>query len=111
MQSGQDPRSKLERTPSAGAASALRGRQGGVERLAGTHDRVHLLRVGEIVATDVGGLALDVRHFSDNGLLVLGENFRQRREALLQEFVRSEEHTSELQSLMRSSYAVFCLKK
>src|SRR3546814_2583647 len=24
---------------------------------------------------------------------------------------RSEEHTSELQSLMRSSYAVFCLKK
>src|SRR3546814_7053665 len=26
-------------------------------------------------------------------------------------FVRSEEHTSELQSLMRISYAVFCLKK
>src|SRR3546814_10582424 len=24
--------------------------------------------------------------------------------------IRSEEHTSELQSLMRSSYAVFCLK-
>src|SRR3546814_19767288 len=27
------------------------------------------------------------------------------------ELVRSEEHTSELQSLMRISYAVFCLKK
>src|SRR3546814_2261616 len=27
------------------------------------------------------------------------------------ETVRSEEHTSELQSLMRISYAVFCLKK
>src|SRR3546814_1951621 len=27
------------------------------------------------------------------------------------ENLRSEEHTSELQSLMRSSYAVFCLKK
>src|SRR3546814_6212610 len=27
------------------------------------------------------------------------------------ELVRSEEHTSELQSLMRNSYAVFCLKK
>src|SRR3546814_1683084 len=27
------------------------------------------------------------------------------------EQVRSEEHTSELQSLMRISYAVFCLKK
>src|SRR3546814_1907758 len=28
-----------------------------------------------------------------------------------QEVVRSEEHTSELQSLMRISYAVFCLKQ
>src|SRR3546814_10260982 len=27
------------------------------------------------------------------------------------EIQRSEEHTSELQSLMRNSYAVFCLKK
>src|SRR3546814_2512213 len=27
------------------------------------------------------------------------------------QIVRSEEHTSELQSLMRISYAVFCLKK
>src|SRR3546814_10696115 len=27
------------------------------------------------------------------------------------EWMRSEEHTSELQSLMRISYAVFCLKK
>src|SRR3546814_3215065 len=27
------------------------------------------------------------------------------------EIDRSEEHTSELQSLMRTSYAVFCLKK
>src|SRR3546814_1906362 len=29
----------------------------------------------------------------------------------IQHAVRSEEHTSELQSLMRISYAVFCLKK
>src|SRR3546814_1105534 len=29
----------------------------------------------------------------------------------LQRLIRSEEHTSELQSLMRISYAVFCLKK
>src|SRR3546814_5672316 len=29
----------------------------------------------------------------------------------LQDIVRSEEHTSVLQSLMRISYAVFCLKK
>src|SRR3546814_4796374 len=30
---------------------------------------------------------------------------------LINERIRSEEHTSELQSLMRISYAVFCLKK
>src|SRR3546814_9689791 len=35
----------------------------------------------------------------------------QIRSYVLQPYQRSEEHTSELQSLMRSSYAVFCLKK
>src|SRR3546814_11410397 len=48
-----------------------------------------------------GFLALDGEylgaHFGKNGCLVSG--------------TRSEEHTSELQSLMRISYAVFCLKK
>src|SRR3546814_3696782 len=38
-----------------------------------------------------------------HSLRVEGTNYSQRR--------RSEEHTSELQSLMRISYAVFCLKK
>src|SRR3546814_5706635 len=38
----------------------------------------------------------------------LGFALGRRREAPL---FRSEEHTSELQSLMRISYAVFCLKK
>src|SRR3546814_2372687 len=32
-------------------------------------------------------------------------------ESVLLGAVRSEEHTSELQSLMRNSYAVFCLNK
>src|SRR3546814_10015766 len=32
-------------------------------------------------------------------------------EQAMYHFLRSEEHTSELQSLMRISYAVFCLKK
>src|SRR3546814_8439324 len=36
---------------------------------------------------------------------------RPRRPAPGAEEIRSEEHTSELQSLMRNSYAVFCLKK
>src|SRR3546814_5981258 len=34
-----------------------------------------------------------------------------REQYLYKQQVRSEEHTSELQSLMRISYAVFCLKK
>src|SRR3546814_6626255 len=34
-----------------------------------------------------------------------------KRTAILSARCRSEEHTSELQSLMRISYAVFCLKK
>src|SRR3546814_3728287 len=33
------------------------------------------------------------------------------RENVHKRYLRSEEHTSELQSLMRISYAVFCLKK
>src|SRR3546814_10593164 len=39
-----------------------------------------------------------------------GLEIRSRPSALLRG-IRSEEHTSELQSLMRISYAVFCLKK
>src|SRR3546814_8592572 len=32
-------------------------------------------------------------------------------QTIASDMLRSEEHTSELQSLMRNSYAVFCLKK
>src|SRR3546814_4776769 len=44
-------------------------------------------------------LGVDVARFSATLAILTGSN------------VRSEEHTSELQSLMRISYAVFCLKK
>src|SRR3546814_16445089 len=50
-----------------------------------------------------GMAALDVLRAIAEALIDL------HREAL--RFDRSEEHTSELQSLMRISYAVFCLKK
>src|SRR3546814_1759570 len=57
-------------------------------------------------------------HRSDSGRFgkgegaIMGEVVRGRRRAFGQrQAVRSEEHTSELQSLMRISYAVFCLKK
>src|SRR3546814_4683368 len=51
------------------------------------------------------------RHASQQG----GERFRRRQRdgagIRRGQRERSEEHTSELQSLMRISYAVFCLKK
>src|SRR3546814_2062295 len=49
------------------------------------------------------------------GISTFAAFFIARRQAaratLVDGWVRSEEHTSELQSLMRISYAVFCLKK
>src|SRR3546814_5186175 len=50
----------------------------------------------------------DTLELPDEDLLHLRMKVRLR---LLYEDERSEEHTSELQSLMRISYAVFCLKK
>src|SRR3546814_3925330 len=44
-------------------------------------------------------------------LIKTSANPNEARERMLARTWRSEEHTSELQSLMRISYAVFCLKK
>src|SRR3546814_5195220 len=41
----------------------------------------------------------------------LFDRLSRRRDSRSNKGARSEEHTSELQSLMRISYAVFCLKK
>src|SRR3546814_7811572 len=42
---------------------------------------------------------------------ILVNNAGITRDGTFHKMTRSEEHTSELQSLMRTSYAVFCLKK
>src|SRR3546814_5542550 len=47
----------------------------------------------------------------DTMLLKTADTFEQETGQALDRMLRSEEHTSELQSLMRISYAVFCLKK
>src|SRR3546814_990689 len=47
----------------------------------------------------------------DNGLSPMFISMNAGKRSLTLDLKRSEEHTSELQSLMRISYAVFCLKK
>src|SRR3546814_10517967 len=49
----------------------------------------------------------------NDACIVLAEGLAGSEEAFAEQMTeaRSEEHTSELQSLMRISYAVFCLKK
>src|SRR3546814_3321982 len=52
------------------------------------------------------------RHFSSNGqTMSTSKNRVDLAVGVFLLLARSEEHTSELQSLMRISYAVFCLKK
>src|SRR3546814_9733221 len=48
---------------------------------------------------------------SKSGSKTFSRHCSERFDAVADPTVRSEEHTSELQSLMRISYAVFCLKK
>src|SRR3546814_3867098 len=82
---GRRPRDRFERVQPAGGP----GRHGGGARRAGA-GVVRTLRAA-------GGAGVRADAVSDAARRPAGE--------------RSEEHTSELQSLMRISYAVFCLKK
>src|SRR3546814_5710930 len=72
---------------------------------------------GTIHATTRGGPAgstntLVYKVFNDGFIgLDLGGSAAQSVVLMVIVVARSEEHTSELQSLMRISYAVFCLKK
>src|SRR3546814_7531279 len=58
----------------------------------------------------VGAAEAAARWRADVDHELRGVGVRKQRQAH-QRHQRSEEHTSELQSLMRISYAVFCLKK
>src|SRR3546814_10029127 len=57
----------------------------------------------------LSGPARSDRELVDPAILEVNDNGGRLR--LVPDECRSEEHTSELQSLMRTSYAVFCLKK
>src|SRR3546814_2537977 len=85
-------------------------------------DALHRIRAGELLVEVARGEAL-VQVGNAGGLLAAVDLLRRgdvgvrgvrvvRLDAGVQVIPeRSEEHTSELQSLMRISYAVFCLKK
>src|SRR3546814_4486933 len=77
------------------------------------------LEVLDVVAGLDGGFALETQNFDwgSDRYRRSGRMMPEDGVATLRGFdaiyfgARSEEHTSELQSLMRNSYAVFCLKK
>src|SRR3546814_5155122 len=66
---------------------------------------------GEIAEQPLIGHGRAVRPRLDAGVALVDGADLQGRHADMEHPERSEEHTSELQSLMRISYAVFCLKK
>src|SRR3546814_4379696 len=89
------------------------------------HCDVSVLRVEALPYIGNDADAFDLRRYAARATTVAGADGRQHllvrgRSAvrldviggtLLDGPARSEEHTSELQSLMRISYAVFCLKQ
>src|SRR3546814_9493625 len=94
----------------------MRGPRG--RRLPGAEDAVAGVAQSRHDVALVVQLLVDRRREDGNvrvGAAQLGDAFRRRHQAdeadLARAVPRSEEHTSELQSLMRISYAVFCLKK
>src|SRR3546814_9478384 len=69
------------------------------------------------MADEVHGHVFDDGHVlgpvpgAQTGEVVVEDDVEHPVQPVLDAPMRSEEHTSELQSLMRISYAVFCLKK
>src|SRR3546814_6825708 len=110
----QLPRAIRDGAPDAGGGRVIINRIGGRDE-------------GELAPAELDELTYLLESGSDRiGMLDFQASAtdyvpRQRQNATLAELmesaerveqgVRSEEHTSELQSLMRISYAVFCLKK
>src|SRR3546814_5214734 len=75
-----------------------------------------ILRRQQMDGEEASRLLLDLQmirgDLTDSRLIQLARHYGMLTpEQATRDAVRSEEHTSELQSLMRTSYAVFCLKK
>src|SRR3546814_6037971 len=86
-----------------------------VDSYAGLREAVEQVRVGQVQVKDEAARLVNALRSSPKARGRWGE--QSLRNVLEQAGLsphadfRSEEHTSELQSLMRISYAVFCLKK
>src|SRR3546814_5217671 len=99
------PYTTLVRSQRRGDVAAARAPLVAVEAVA------QRLQLGAELPVHIGGEA------RPRGIIMFGGAMQRDRAHLRRilgdagEPVRSEEHTSELQSLMRISYAVFCLKK
>src|SRR3546814_7989664 len=112
------PYTTLFRSP---VAAQERPVDGGDARMLGRGDE--RIQAGDIVAIDVDdflNLGIEIRVLQcedqariDDVRAVEFDAVHARASGIARLGIgdRSEEHTSELQSLMRSSYAVFCLKK
>src|SRR3546814_8049815 len=71
-------------------------------------------KVADIKLADWGRREIAIAETEMPGLMAIREEYgpsQPLKGARIAGCLRSEEHTSELQSLMRISYAVFCLKK
>src|SRR3546814_2183712 len=100
------------------ATEALRGRVGDIDQynVKGTTNvnfDTGKAVLSEQAKADLCSAASQAEAMDNALLLVVGYTDSTGSQELNQELSekRSEEHTSELQSLMRISYAVFCLKK
>src|SRR3546814_3631205 len=111
-----------------GRDAILSGPAGGIVGMVGSAAPLSKTR---LIGFDMGGTSTDVSHYAgrferDNETIVAGTRIRAPMLRIhtvaagggsicrwdgARLLVRSEEHTSELQSLMRISYAVFCLTK
>src|SRR3546814_1672206 len=85
-------------------------RDRGCQSLADDPVRAVEVRLPAGLCTSTVGSDIEVQHLRRNigPVMAIALSVEQSR---IGQRVRSEEHTSELQSLMRISYAVFCLNK
>src|SRR3546814_4789131 len=106
--------------------------RGGKTLLVDIGEAAHHAAIGDAQQVKIGGIApegVEQRHCVERRAIMMDLPFDPRIFAAIEKIpiaagvaiigpardgriiARSEEHTSELQSLMRISYAVFCLKK